>query len=336
MKRILRSRLPERFASRLPPLLVEVTIGLALALVMTLARLALVPWAEDRAPYALVAVGIVGATVLAGWRSGLVTLVVGQLLAWFTIVKPAWSFVLLDQPQTASLILSTVAELVLLTIIALYQREVDRAWARQAEQLDLLQHALAEIDHRTANNYQTVLALVLAQAKRSREAAVRDALQQVATRIQAIGKASARLAVDSGSLDRIRLQRHLCELCADIEQGLFRPGLNIRCEIDDLEADAEQAVCLSMLINELVTNALKHAFPGDREGQVLVRLRRHQDELELCVEDDGVGIKRGARSRGSGLGNRLIEMFATQLGGRHEVESGDGGTRHVIRAPFRG
>lgn len=332
MKRILRSRLPERFAERVPPLVVEVLVGVAMPVVMTLLRMTAVPWTADRAPYALVFVAVVGATVLAGWRSGVLAVIVGQLLTWYLIVDPA-VYATQKLPYVGGLALATFGQLVAVVIVWLYQREVDRAWSKREAQVDLLHQALVEIDHRTVNNYQTVLSLILAQAKRA-EAPVQEALQQVADRIKAIALASKQLALSSDSLGEVRVTHHLGELCAQIRQGLSRPGVRVECQIDDLRLGAEEAIAMSILVNELVTNALKHAFPDDRPGEIRVSLGKSADGLLLEVADDGVGMKRGALTRGTGVGTRLINTFTKQLRARHEVETGDGGTRHRIHFPL--
>jgi two-component sensor histidine kinase len=331
VKRILRSRLPERFANRVPPLLVEVVIGVGVAVLLTLARIPFAPMIGDRAPFALVYVAMVGATVLAGWRSGLLTLVLGQLLAWYVIVDPA-SYAARQLQYVESLIVSTLSQLFILVIVWLYQREVERAWSRREAEVDLLHQALAEIDHRTTNNYQTVLALVLAQAKRA-DAPVRQALQQVADRIRAIAMASKQLAVSSDSLEQVRIRRHLGELCAELNQGLSRPGVSLHCDFEDVHLGSDETTWLSIIMNELVTNALKHAFPDDRTGEIQVSVRSLGDALLLEVADDGVGMKKSTATRGGGLGTRLVDMFTKQLRGRHEVETGDGGTRHRIHFP---
>jgi two-component sensor histidine kinase len=332
MKRILRSRLPERFAARVSPWVVEAGIGLATATLMTLLRVALMPWTADRAPFALVFVAVVGAAVLAGWRSGLLALIAGQLLAWLFVVDPA-SYAAQKATYIGGFGVATLAQLVALDIIWLYQREVDRAWARQDAQVDLLHAALREIDHRTANNYQTVLALVTAQARRADEP-VRQALEQVIDRIRAIAMASKQLALSSDSLEKIRTGHHLRELCGEIRQGLSRPGVTIECQFDDIELGSDETTSLSILVNELVTNALKHAFPDGRHGIIQVAPYRTDGGLELTVADDGAGMKRSAGTRGTGLGNRLIDAFIKQLGARHDVSSGEAGTIHRVRIPL--
>lgn len=318
----------------MPPLLIEIAIGVAMPVVLTLARMGLIPWTADRAPFAFVFVAAVAATVLAGWRSGLLAVILGQLLAWYLIVDPAIDGVE-KLYQIGGFLVATVAQLSAVFFISMYQREVDRAWSRREEQVDLLHQALAEIDHRTTNNYQTVLALVTAQAKRA-EAPVKQALLQVADRIEAIAMASKQLALSSDSLEQVRVTQHLSDLCMQIKRGLTRPGVSLECHSDELSLDADKAIAVSIIINELVTNALKHAFPDDRQGSISVSLRKTSDLLELEVIDNGIGMKSGARRRAKGLGSRLIDMFVKQLKADHRLSSDEAGTRHLIRIPVRG
>jgi len=312
--------------------LVEIGIGISLPLLLAVVRFALLPWTGEAAPFALVFVAVTAAAVLAGWRSGLIALAFGQALIWLFVMEPRGSLEAKDSAHVGALVLATIAQLVTLLIVTLYQREVERAWSRREGQMDLLQKALKEIDHRTSNNYQTVLALVLAQAGSAGDKAVKQALQQVADRIRAIAAASRKLAVASEGLEQIRIAEHLEELCAQIEQGLSRPGLKVDCAFEDIVVGADEAVCVSILVNELVTNALKHAFPDGRQGTIRVSLSGGSD-LHLKVEDDGVGMTVPKRTQGTGIGTRLIETFTRQLGGKHEIHSGASGTRHMITFP---
>jgi two-component sensor histidine kinase len=318
-------------AGRLPPIVVEIAIGGAMAGLMTLLRIAMLPLTADRAPYAFVFVAVLGSAVLAGWRSGLLAMLLGQWLAW-TLIVGAPSNITGSGQLIGGLVVSTLAQLVALAIITLYQREVERAWSRREEQVDLVHHALAEIDHRTNNNYQTVMALVLAQSKHA-DPPVKRALQQVVDRINAIAMASKQLALSSDTLERVRAGHHLGELCGEIRQGLSRPGIAIECGFDDIELGSDQTTWISILVNELVTNALKHAFPDDRNGNIRVALRRLPGGIELTVEDDGIGLNDISRTRSTGLGTRLVETFVKQLRAKHEVASDANGTRHRIRIP---
>src|SRR5437868_1109639 len=112
MKEIIRSRLPERLAGRLPPPLVEIGVGLLVPILFLLLRLALIPVAGDSAPYALVFLAIVIACLLAGWRSGLVALVVGQALAWMLIARGESTDV-----RLGAFVIATISQLIILLVI---------------------------------------------------------------------------------------------------------------------------------------------------------------------------------------------------------------------------
>jgi two-component sensor histidine kinase len=145
--------------------------------------------------------------------------------------------------------------------------------------------------------------------------------------------ASKQLAVSSDNLATVNTSHHLGELCGELRHGLTRPGISIECHLEDISLGADETTWLSILMNELVTNALKHAFPDNREGTISVALRRTSGGLELTVADNGIGMKPASRSRRNGLGTRLIQTFTKQLGATHEVDSETGGTHHRILIP---
>jgi two-component sensor histidine kinase len=198
--------------------------------------------------------------------------------------------------------------------------------------LALLDEALKEIDHRTRNNYQTVLAMIGLQARRAPDPQVSEALLQVADRVQAIANASRQLAVKSEELAAVRLDDHLCGLVQQIERGLSREEIKVACDVDEVTASPEAATSISIIVNELVTNAIKHAFAGRDTGRVLIS-GRSGSAFELIVSDDGQGIEASRRDGHSGLGSKLVESFARQLGAKHQVSSSEQGTTHRLLIP---
>ncbi len=290
------------------------------------------PLLGDRAPYAFNFLAVVSAAVLAGWRSGLLALAVGQAATWFIVVEPQWTGGAGFSELVGGLGISTVAEFLTLCVIILYQREVDKGVAAGEQRLALLDEALREIDHRTRNNYQTVLAMIELQAKRSADEDVRAALLQVSDRIQAIANASKQLAAHSANLGVVRLDDHLCGLVQQIERGLSRKEIHVECNVDDVPASADKATSISIIVNELVTNAIKHAFNGNASGHVRIT-GRSSHGFELIVSDDGRGIEASMRDGHVGLGTKLVESFARQLGAHHEVVSSDKGTMHRLVIP---
>jgi two-component sensor histidine kinase len=333
IKRIIRTRLPERLAGTLPPLLVELGVGLLVAALFVVMRVALEPMLGDTTPYPFVFVSVVIAAVLAGWRAALLALVIGQILIWLVVVEPRWTWSARDQQQRAALLVTTFSQLIMLAIVALYQREVDRGAVERERRVNLLDEALREIDHRTRNNYQTVLALIHLQAQRAREPEVKEALGQTAARIEALALASQQLAIRSEDLGSVRLGDHLCSLCERLERALSRDEVKVHCDVADVVVPADRAICLSIIVNELVTNALKHAFHDGDGGVIQVESKLSPQGFELSVADNGQGMPSKPKPGGSGLGRKLIETFVRQLGATHQVSSSSGGTRHMIVVP---
>lgn len=313
-------------------MLVELAVGITIPLVLVALRTGLVPIVGDRAPFAFNFLAVAIAAFLAGWRSGLIALVLGQAAIWFALVAPGWAGTPMVSARFGGLIIASIAELLVLVGITLYQREIARAWMEREKRLDLLDEALREIDHRTRNNYQTVLAMVELQARRSPNEDVSAALVQVADRIQAIANASKQLAVRSAELGVVRLDDHLCGLVQQIERGLSRKEILVKCQVDGVTASADKATSISIIVNELVTNAIKHAFNGEASGHVWVTGKTGR-KFELVVADDGRGIQATRREGHDGLGSKLVESFTKQLGAEHDVVSSESGTTHRLVIP---
>jgi two-component sensor histidine kinase len=332
MKRIIRSRLPERLAGRVPRPLVEFGVAVVVAALFLLLRLELTPLAGDRAPYAFVFVGVVIACLLAGWRSGLVALVTGQALTWLLVGQSA-SNMAVQSARLGGFVTATISQLIILLIIALYQSEVAKGVLEQDRRMELLDQARREIDHRAKNNFQTVLSLIQLQAARENEPKVRQALQQIGDRILAISVATEHLAIRSEDLATVRLRDHLCELCSQLERGLAHGEVRVECEVPDVTASADTAIHLAIIVNELVTNSLKHAFGDGASGLVSVRSKMVGSGLELEVSDNGRGMSARSSTSGTGLGRKLVETFARHLQAKVEVFTSTEGTTHKILVP---
>jgi two-component system, sensor histidine kinase PdtaS len=95
----------------------------------------------------------------------------------------------------------------------------------------------------------------------------------------------------------------------------------------------DQAMSLGLIVNELVTNAIKHAFPHGRSGRIRVAFEVLKDELRLCVEDDGVGFRTPVR-KGTGMGQNLVSGLTGQLAGHLQVVSTSSGSSFRLSIPF--
>jgi two-component sensor histidine kinase len=201
------------------------------------------------------------------------------------------------------------------------------------EQQELL---MREIHHRVKNNLQIVASLLNLQASRIRVPEARAEFASARDRVRALATLHRHL-YSQGEVHTINMPVFLTELCGQLFQAMGETeGKRIELHIDSapLQMSSDQAVPLSLIVTEAVSNALKYAFPGGRKGQVTVRLQSDGETAELVVEDDGVGIPPGTAESETGprdgIGITLIRGFARQLGGELSVQERHG-TRYALR-----
>ncbi len=130
------------------------------------------------------------------------------------------------------------------------------------------------------------------------------------------------------------MRDYLSDLCAALADALFlRGGITLSCDADESSVPRDRAVSIGLVVNELVTNAAKHAFPGRDIGTIKVMFRnRSGGGWTVTVSDDGVGLPEAPAVTGpdNGLGGRLIEAFARQAGGALTTDSDRTGTRVTL------
>jgi two-component sensor histidine kinase len=129
----------------------------------------------------------------------------------------------------------------------------------------------------------------------------------------------------------VRLQDQLQEICDQIRRGIMPDGIGLSTELEPILVPHESAVAIGIIVNELVTNACKHAF-GDGGGTIRVRAWREDNAALVEVADDGRGFVTGEAR--PGLGSRLVTAFLQRLKGRSEIRSSPEGTVHRIRVPL--
>jgi two-component sensor histidine kinase len=199
---------------------------------------------------------------------------------------------------------------------------------------------IREVHHRVKNNLQTIAALLRLQARRLQSDEARAALEESERRIRSIAVVHETLSRDASDL--VAFDDIVQPLARLIEETAAGPESRIRFVVDGDAGDlpGELATPLAVVLNELLQNAVDHAFPrrpGEcAEGTVRVTLAREGDEVVVDVVDDGVGLPDGFDlSTGAGLGMSIVQtLVTTEMGGDIEVRD-DGGTRVRLRVPVR-
>lgn len=212
--------------------------------------------------------------------------------------------------------------------------------AGSAEQKGTL---LSEAVHRARNDLQRLAATLHLQAGVAEEPAARQALNEASDRITALARINTRLDRhrDDGQPE-VDIRGFLEGMVEDLRDGVvgLRPiALMVSAEAHTMSM--ARAVPIGLIVNELIGNALKYAFPDDQEGRLEVGFQRIGDEFLLTVEDNGVGFDPAAAPQGSGLGSRISRALAGQLGGNltsapTAPASNRPGVRWTMRFPATG
>jgi PAS domain S-box-containing protein len=212
-------------------------------------------------------------------------------------------------------------------------REASEQLRRSLEDKNVL---LREIHHRVKNNMQVVSSLLYLQSARVSDPGARRWLAESRDRVASMALVHEMLYASPG-LARIDFGDYLGRLVHGLA-GSWGPGgrVELRQRVDDVALDVDTAVPLGLLINELVTNALKHASPGEHGGKVRVGLERGEPgELVLTVEDDGAGLPDAVDVENPAtLGLSLVRTLVDQLDGRLNVRRRPG-AGFTVRFPSK-
>lgn len=189
---------------------------------------------------------------------------------------------------------------------------------------------LQEMSHRVKNKFAMITSIIALQA-RTASPETRDALQDISARVRIIATVHdyLQLSRHDGLID---MSEYLPGLCQALREALCGPRpIAMTSRAIPAQLPAEKALTVGLVVNELVTNAFKYAFPDDRPGRVDVELSRVQDTFTITVTDNGVGCPPDHKP---GLGTRLVTVFAGQLGGTAIWEPGLGsGCRVNVQFP---
>jgi PAS domain S-box-containing protein len=227
---------------------------------------------------------------------------------------------------------NTIQQILLAIEDVTEQRRLEHEHAAAHERIAVL---LQELGHRIKNSLQIIVAMVSLEARNHKSGEGKAALERVSHRIAALGRLYSMLG-ETNSVEEVDAASYLEELCRDLIESVQKEnGISIALKTD-IEREAlpvDRAIPLGLIVNELVTNAVKYAFPSETSGTVVVTLKRIPGELRLTVADDGQGTD--PRRADSGLGGRLVDAFARQLGGQVARESGSTGTIVCLTLPSR-
>src|SRR5690349_17984876 len=180
--------------------------------------------------------------------------------------------------------------------------------------LERHQILLKEVNHRVKNSLQVVSSMLYLQASDAGDPVLSERLNEASTRISAVGRAYERLAYNA-DYESIGLASYLREVIDDMKTAVA--PCNVQLEVpEEIQFAADRAILVALIINELVLNAGKHAYPNSAGGSIWVRVvQKDKDFFQISVRDEGVGLPAGFDPLTSKrLGSRLVNALAKQLG----------------------
>jgi len=223
--------------------------------------------------------------------------------------------------STRRLLIAGTALLVLLVAAVLWlysrQRRKSAIIAKQAGDLEIL---MKEIHHRVKNNLQIVGSLLDLQSHSITDAQALEAVKEGRNRVQSMALIHQNL-YSEGNIKGIRLREYVSNLLQTLcdSYNITNDKVRIQADIDDLNLDVDTMIPLGLVLNELVSNAFKYAFPEQREGELAISLKQMENSLHLRVQDNGNGFPATMDIQNSrSFGMKMIRAFAKKLkGGLH-------------------
>jgi two-component sensor histidine kinase len=255
-----------------------------------------------------------GVTRVVGYRNLTdLGLVVYATISQDTIVRNLWTSIWIVSALLVPFALVLFAGSLWTARLLRRSASTQRTLAKAVEHNDVL---FREIHHRVKNNLQSVASLLQMQP------IPREIKTNMGQRIAAMSAVHEHI-YRSGNFETVHVKDYIQTLLASIRAG-HDPNVQVVADLNDLPVDKDAATPLGLILNEVASNAFKHAFADGREGKVTVRLARTPEGMgQLTVEDNGVGFDPQVPAKG--IGRRLIGALTQQLGGESSFETAPGG-----------
>jgi len=186
---------------------------------------------------------------------------------------------------------------------------------------------LKELNHRTKNNMQVIASLMSLKASSLQDKEMIIILNDMMNRINTIAKIHD-LLHETTDLSQVDLSQYLLNIINLLSKSFLENDdrISIKKDLKEVKVHIDTAISCGIIINELITNSLKYAFPGDRKGQIMVKLARPDDKIELSISDNGIGFEKKETHEGK-LGLKIFQLIArNQLNAETNLNIKDGVT----------
>jgi two-component sensor histidine kinase len=199
--------------------------------------------------------------------------------------------------------------------------------------LERHQVLLREMNHRIKNSLSIVISMIRLQVKDTGSTIASEQLEAAALRVHAVARAHERL-YQTDDVEHLDAGRYIEQVCGDVDESVANCDIHVDAQYDILIA-TDRAIPLALMVNELITNAAKHAYVGQIGRKIWVSVAREDKAIRVSVRDEGVGLPSDFDLTGSkGLGMRLVRAFTRQLEATVSTNSSAKGTEFVVVIPL--
>ncbi|MCG6121316.1 MAG: PAS domain-containing protein [Microvirga sp.] len=217
-------------------------------------------------------------------------------------------------------------------LVAEFEQRVAQRTKELEDALSISNLLLHEVDHRVKNNLQMISAMLMLQSLSIPDESIKNTLQEMLERIEAMGLVHKRLYQSDNIMD-FDLGEFTREIATNLVGASGRSDIGLVVHAESVKIKADDAASVALVINETITNALKHAFPAGRAGDLRVSVKPKTGVYEIAVEDNGVGMS-DEKPHATGFGRTLIETLVRQLRASIEWTSAAPGTCVRIMLPI--
>jgi PAS domain S-box-containing protein len=208
----------------------------------------------------------------------------------------------------------------------------EKALSKMLDDKDIL---LRELHHRVKNSFAIITGIVGLESNRLNDPAMRDVLMDIRNRIGSLSNLYTILNHEHEVKD-IRLDHYLKQMSHSLIDSYAsdKNRITLRVDLAEIHIDVSRAISIGLIVNELLTNAFKYAFPGVRKGSIGIMLKREETKISIEVSDNGVKLPSDFNiNKTKGLGLELVRLLTNQLDGTIAIES-DGETVFRISIPL--
>jgi len=204
-----------------------------------------------------------------------------------------------------------------------------------SESLETKQTLLGEIHHRVKNNLAVVAGVLQLQSLQEDNPEIAHALEDSMNRIKTVANIHQHL-YQSDHFEDVSLGDNIEKLASDLVATMETDAnIEMISECDHIQLDIKKTLPCSLIANEVITNALKHAFEGREEGTIWLKVCQEDDQIGIDIKDNGVGLPDNFRDKTDSLGMSLIDTLTKQLDGTYEfISEASEGTTFTCRFPL--